>query len=263
MGHMRLGALPATRAWQEVVRLIAEGADVAVIADATQKAAEKAFAWVQKNAGFKEAMYLLTQLGLAGSNADVTAALAKAGISLPDTASVPEVALAIGETLDWRMKAERHRSDLGEMCVRALVSTMAEHLEGRADGLFDATPQDVVAVLKGLSKPKEFGELSRSFFSNLTNETLNYFLSRDLNTHLGEGERFATMNQVAQFEAALKTHCDETSQIAAEFASDWFSKHRHEEGGNISRESAEGFGWYAMQKIRAELATRARKSDGK
>src|SRR5689334_14318999 len=133
MGHMRIGALPATRAWQEVVRLIAENADVAVVADATQQAAEKAFAWVQQNAGFRETMYLLTQLGLIGGKADVVAALAEAGVTIPETTSVPEVALAIGETLDWRMNAVRHRSDLGEMCVRALVSTMTEHLEQRVN----------------------------------------------------------------------------------------------------------------------------------
>lgn len=262
MGHMRIGALPATRAWREVVQLIADHAEVAAIADATQRAAEKAFAWVQQNAGFRETVHLLTQLGLAGSNADVIAALKDAGINIPEVTSVPEVALAIGDALEWRMNAVRHRSDLGEMCVRALVSAVTEHLDQRVRGLFEPTRDEVVGALKQVSKPKEFGELARSFFATLTYETLDYFLSRELNTQLGEGERFATTNQVAQFESGLRTHCEETSVIAADFAAEWFSKHRHEEGGNISRESAEGFGWYAMQKIRAELAVRGRAAHG-
>lgn len=64
---------------------------------------------------------------------------------------------------------------------------------------------------------------------------MNYFLSKTLATHLGEGQRFATMNEMGQFEKALNTHCIEASLIVEQFSADWFSKHRYEEGGDISR----------------------------
>ena len=46
MGHIRLGLLPRTRAWKEVIALIAAGADVPQVANATITAAEKAFSFV-------------------------------------------------------------------------------------------------------------------------------------------------------------------------------------------------------------------------
>ena len=46
MGHIRLGLLPRTRAWKEVVGLIVAGADVSQVAAATINAAEKAFSFV-------------------------------------------------------------------------------------------------------------------------------------------------------------------------------------------------------------------------
>lgn len=261
MGHSRIGTLPATRRWKEVVQLIADGADVGKVAEATLKAAEKAFATVEKDAGFREAVNLLVELGLAGGKPDPAAHLAAAGIAIPESTSVVEVALAVGEALDQRVKATRNGQTFGELASKALVSAITSHLQDRLHGLFTPTREDVAGALKDLGKKKEFGDLIRNFMAKLTNEALGFFLSKTLATHVGEGQRFATMNQMAQFEDAMRTHCEEASVIVQEFAGDWFSKHRFEEGGKISRESAEGFGWVAMKKMRAELAVRA-KTDG-
>lgn len=111
----------------------------------------------------------------------------------------------------------------------------------------------------GVAREKrEFGELSRTFFAKLTNESMNYFLSKTLATHLGEGQRFATMNEMGQFEKALTTHCKEASLIVEQFSADWFSKHKYEEGGDISRESSNGFASYALKKMKDELKEGAR-----
>ena len=44
-------------------------------------------------------------------------------------------------------------------------------------------------------------------------------------------------------------------------SSGWFSKQLHEEG-KITRESAERFGWFGLEKMRSELAARARENAG-
>lgn len=59
MGHVRLGRLPKTRTWIKVVELIYAGADVATVAEAVVKASEKALKFVQKDVGFREAVYLI------------------------------------------------------------------------------------------------------------------------------------------------------------------------------------------------------------
>ena len=96
----------------------------------------------------------------------------------------------------------------------------------------------------------------RKFFGRLTCEFLNYFLSKTLGTEVGEGHRFVTTNQVAQFKDGMRKHCEEASLIVESFCGEWLSKHRFEEKGNISRESSEGFGWNAIRKIQLELAER-------
>ena len=230
MGHVRLGSLPRSRAWKEVVGLITAGADVSQIANATIRAADKAFTFVLNDEGFTEAVWLMTQLAIAAKK----------------------------ETLDNKLESNGGRSDLGEMSQRALVGALVEHISPKLPSLFAPGPDDVRAALAALGKKREFGELSRTFFAKLTNESMNYFLSKTLATHLGEGQRFATMNEMGQFEKALNTHCKEASLIVEQFSADWFSKHRYEEGGDISRESSNGFASYALKKMKDELKEGAR-----
>ena len=256
MGHSLIGTLPQSRTWDAVTDLISGGADAGVVADATLKAAEKAFAWVQENAGFRESVRLLTQMAVAAGKPDPLAHLAAAGIVIPKAASLVDVVLGISEALDARMSEARERSAFGEVARRALASAVTGYLEDRLGGLFEPSRGEMGAALKDLRKPGTFAEVFRSFAGNLTNETLDYFLSRELATHLGH--RFQTANQKAQFEKALRTHCREASEVVVVYAKEWFGKHLYEDGGDISPDSAEGFGWYGMQKMRAELKARAK-----
>jgi hypothetical protein len=61
-----MGPLPATRRWKDVIGLIAEGAEASRIAEATAHAWGLAFDTVKNDAGFREAVWLLTQLGVCG-----------------------------------------------------------------------------------------------------------------------------------------------------------------------------------------------------
>lgn len=58
MGHSRMGVLPATRKWREVVELIGGGADVAEIASAASKAAESSMATASGDPAMRESMFL-------------------------------------------------------------------------------------------------------------------------------------------------------------------------------------------------------------
>jgi len=258
MGHVRLGSLPRSRAWKEVVGLITAGADVSQIANATIRAADKAFSFVLNDEGFTEAVWLMTQLAIAAKKDNFNDHLQSVGINLPEDTSLPDVAAAVAEAMDRKLESNGSRSDLGEMSQRALVGALVEHISPKLPSLFAPDASDVQAALASLGKKREFGELSRTFFAKLTNDSMNYFLTKTLATHLGEGQRFTTMNEVGQFEKALTTHCKEASLIVEQFSADWFSKHKYEEGGDISRESSNGFASYALKKMKDELKEGAR-----
>lgn len=62
MGHVRLGNLPRTRKWQQVIALIEGGAGTAQIVNATITAAEQGFTLAAEDKGLVETIWLLTQL---------------------------------------------------------------------------------------------------------------------------------------------------------------------------------------------------------
>ena len=169
MGHVRLGSLPRSRAWKEVVGLITAGADVSQIANATIRAADKAFSFVLNDEGFTEAVWLMTQLAIAAKKDNFNDHLQSVGINLPQDTSLPDVAAAVAEAMDRKLESNGSRSDLGEMSQRALVGALVEHISPKLPSLFTPDASDVQAALASLGKKREFGELSRTFFAKLTN----------------------------------------------------------------------------------------------
>ena len=115
MGHSRIGTLPATKQWKDVISLIATGANEAQIADAVMVATGKTFARVRDDAGFRESIRLILQLALAGSRPDPAAELAAAGISLSKNSTPVDMVLSIGDEYDRRVEATQHRSDFSEV----------------------------------------------------------------------------------------------------------------------------------------------------
>jgi len=253
MGHVRLGVLPRTKAWKEVVGLIAAGADVSQVANATITAAEQAFSFVMGDKGYTEAVWLMTQLAIAAKKDDPYTHLQSVGISLPEDATLSDVTVGIIDALDRAVERSGKRSDLADVSGRALVGAVTTALQPHLNGLFPNDKETMRAALSHLGKEREFADLSRSFFERLTNQSLQYFLTKTLATHVGEGMRFATMNQKAQFDHALDIHTREASVIVHDFSSKWFSKHRYEEGGDISRKSSDGFAGFALKKMKDEL----------
>ena len=94
MGHIRLGQLSRTRKWRDVVELVAAGADVPQVANATINAAESTFSFVNNDSGYNQAVWLMTQLGLAAGQEKPLDYLRSHGIDIPDNTSLPGAAMA-------------------------------------------------------------------------------------------------------------------------------------------------------------------------
>lgn len=264
MGHTRLGTLPRTKAWREVVGLIAAGADVETVAKATITAADKAFSGVFDDRGYNQAVWLLTQIGLAGKSPNAIEHLRQYGVSIPDNTSLVEIISALSSAMECKAAYNGKETDLGELAHRALVDAVITRMEPKIEqqSLFDMQTDTTQKALSTFGKETEFAKLSREFYSRLTRECMQYFLSRTLAGQLGDGLRFATMNQMSQFEESMATHCREASLIVEKYSGEWFSKHNYEEKGEISRESVQGFASWALKKINDELKAGA-KSNGK
>jgi hypothetical protein len=257
MGHSRIGTLPRTRDWDAVVDYIATGAKVATVAEKTLVAAQKALGTTKGDAGFREAVYLLAQIGLAGGAKDAAAYLEAQGVELKDGYSAADLVTALYAAVDERMEGRGQRHDWGELARGALVTAVSATLKADGEGLFDASRETLTAELRPLHREKGFGELGRTFFASLASKTLNYFLSKTLGTHVGAGRQFPTMKEFSEFKKAMGQHCNEAAVIVEKFSGQWLQKRIRKDGGVVTRETAERFGAHAIKKMQLELAARA------
>ena len=149
------------------------------------------------------------------------------------------------------------RSDIGEIAQSAFLAAMSDELGRSLPSLFDPTPADIRRALGKLSSGDHFASLARSFFAEVVQRTLNYYLSRELSNHVGRGGRFATDAERVAFDRALAQHAHEAARIVEAYAGGWYGKALWQSGG-LTTEKARAFTSYAMTKLRQELAAAGR-----
>lgn len=251
MGDNRLGVLPQTRRWQEVIDLVGLGASSANIAAATLDAAEKEFAQAANDPTLTRVFWLLAQLPDAARSTDFAEALRDLGFSVSDRPSAAELGAAFTEAVDREIDGRRARTGLGEVAQFAAVETLSAFLRDRSPALFGSSPDDVRAQLGTLATEVQFGRFARTFFSRFAERFLSYFISRELPRHIGPGGRFASLEEQREFRSALALHCTQASRIVEDFAGGWYSKARFER--DLSEARAARFLGYAFKKLRGEL----------
>jgi hypothetical protein len=251
MGHVRMGILPQTQAWLEVVKALRQDADVAEIASKALAAAESAFTNASLDAGIGWVTYLLAKLPFAAGDADYISRLHDLGLPVEDAPSVAGLIGAFSDAVDEHLWQAGGRTDYGEMAQLAAAETLASALNDRSKSLWGTSPTDVERGLATFQKEREFGSLSRDYFSRLTRRFLSFFLSRELSNHIGGDRRFANLSEHSQFNDALRLHCDEASRIVETYSRDWFSKHNWQE--SLTPASAQGFSGLALEKMHSQL----------
>jgi len=255
MGHIRLGTLPKTQKWNQVVNLIAGGADVERIAAASADAAEHGLEHASQDEGLAHAFWLLTQIPQAARQPNFSERLWELGVTVSSKPTLLEIIAAFTRAVDDHLRPSGKRSDLGEMAQHAASETLASLAGRELPSLFGPTATDVQQALAKLGTPDRFSIVARDFFSRLTSRSLGYFLSRELSKHVGPHKRFAAINEHSDFNSALDLHCREASRIIKEFSGGWYGKTLHEEG-TITALEAKKFAHVAFKKLRAELRKR-------
>ena len=256
MGHIRLGTLPKTQKWNQVVSLISGGADIEQIAAASADAAEHGLERASLDEGLAHAFWLLTQVLQAARQANFSERLWELGLTgLSSEPTLFEIVAAFTRAVDGHVREHGKRTDLGEMAQHAASETLASLAGRELPSLFGPTATDVQQALAKLGTSDRFSIVARDFFSRLTSRSLGYFLSRELSKHVGPNRRFAAVGDHSDFNAALDMHCREASQIIKEFSGGWYGKTLQREK-QISREDARKFAHVALKKLRAELRKR-------
>jgi hypothetical protein len=254
VGHVRLKHLPATRKWNAVVALLAEGADVETVAQASDLAAARALQRAKDDPAVGYSLWLLTQIPLAARSPDYLAAVRALRLSIGSEPTLLEIVAGLSNAVDEAVLGLAGRTDLGEMARKAASEALSAVAGADLPSLLEPDAADVRAAIGRLASPTRFATLAREFFARLTRHHLDYYLSRTLALHVGADRPIGSTADHSAFDAALDLHTREASRIVETFAGGWFSKTTYQ--GGITPAKASNFVFVALGKISAELQRR-------
>jgi hypothetical protein len=262
MGHTRLGTIPKSRKWSEVVTELARfgsGAatdqrrlqqGIATIARTSIEAASGALKRAVDDIGLRYTFYLLTQVTLSARQENWVEALEGNGIKLSESSSVFDLTSELQAAVDRYISASSRASDVSEMAQSAAGEAIAALASSESVTLFGSGRDELRNAIRALSTKKGFSELGQVFFGRFVARLLNFYLSRVTASQLGSGE-FRQVGEISSFNKALQTHCEESARIVRDFCGEWYSKTEFLRG--IDFENASAFVAVALKKLRSEL----------
>jgi hypothetical protein len=253
MGHMRLGRLPKTRNWREVVELLDTSPhDTEAVAAAVANAADHRFRQLAADQAVAYCWWMLVRVVWAARGSFVTE-LRRLGIDAAGDTSALTLIARITERVrqeQSRLPPSGHFAEIGSLALRRALS---ETVGQEGPSLFGSVTDDVQRAFRVYSTPGRFGEVARRFFGDFMSRSLRTFVDRELSNHVGAGKTISNVDESRQFMEALDTYTRQSARIVQEFAGGWYSKHNWESRGEIGLDEAQSFMAHALRKLRTEL----------
>lgn len=260
MGHTRLGEIPKSRKWKDVVAFMTNAEfvssnpvfrdEVEMIAVRTLDAAETGIEKALDDLGLRYSFYLLTQLALASREDNWEKKLTENQINVSRLNSTFELITEIQTAIDDYIFENGRATDISEMAQQSIGETISKLVEPKANTLFGSGKEEIQSAIKSLSTKKGFADLGQKFFGHFMTHYLNFFLSRVTAAQVGTG-RFRSVEDVTKFNQVLQTHCEQTAKIVRDYCGEWYSKTEYMKG--IDLENTSEFISVALKKLKSEL----------
>jgi hypothetical protein len=251
VGHLRLDRLPRTRRWKEVIRLLQQGAPVDELAQATYWAAYNGLSRVPADEGFTQTLTTIFKFidALQSRNPDL--ALRQNGFDLKEGASFFDYIGSFKERASIAASAIHAKSDIAEIAQDSFTQVLVSTASSGMETLFGIDSGDIKTALQGNLKGKSLENIMHEFFVSFTQRYLNYYLGRELPSHVGINESFSNIDRHSQFNQAFDLYIRQTVRITDEFAPGWFGKARYEK--RLTDKDVARFAHVAFMKIRSEF----------
>ena len=252
MGHIRLGRLPQSKRWRAVVDLLEGDWDLLEIAGAAAEASAADLKRLNDDPVFQYVAQVLVELPLQARGPGYATYLENLGVDAGDVRSVPGLLAGLDRSIQFKA-FEHSNSDAAGLARAAFLETLSVALNTRLPSLFEPTPTEVRKAIAGFSSGDSFAVLARDFFARLTYRSIDYYLSRELANHTGQGKRFANDADRVGFDRDLAQHTFEAARIVESFAGGWYGKTVWRDQ-SLSASAVSAFTGYTLKKLCDELA---------
>jgi hypothetical protein len=254
MGHLRLGILPKTTNWNKLIGLLEENPNnSSSVANATLFASRNELDRLKRDPNIGYCFWLLTRITWSARQSDFLENLQQIGIGVTSSSSTFNFISAVSDHARKKFKEDEGSSVFREIALQSLKNTLSETTLDKANSLFGSTIDNVQDACKAYSSRKQFGILSRRFFSSFLKQFLKYFIDKEISNHIGSGRILENIQASNQFSESLSTYSWQSSKIMEDFAAGWYSKKNWETEGDITPEDAQKFVAVSLRKLQMEI----------
>jgi hypothetical protein len=255
LGHRRIGFLPKSQKWREIVRQIGDfeigEASVDAIVRQTTEGVRQTFDDVDTERNLQRAFHFIVAIAVAAREDNPAASLKQIGIQ----SSLDISPIGLADSFRKWMSPFPTSEEKG-IVERAALDSIGEWLQVEAakteGGLFGAESRTTFQLLQRASDGAGFCELSRVFFGRFTHGFLTYFLDREASTAIPDPlRRNAFANAIQRHVDMVSRHAFETAKLTQSFAAGWFNKNAAD--AFPSTPAVRGFVRHALGKLREEL----------
>ena len=255
MGHERLGILPKTKKWNAIVEQISNFENNTIqskeIIESTLSNIQNQLSKLLNDKSIVESFKLLVLLSYSFHSEEYKNQVFETyNINISNNINLTDLSKILNGYLeDKYISLEYHN-----FAKNALLNSIFQWYNDnniKNYSLFEDNEQNDI-VWKNAGKGSGFCELSRLYFSNLTENYLNYFLERAASANI------ENISIREKFNFEIKKHIEEISKYAFEsskitqsFAAGWFNKNIKK--AIPSTQSIKSFLDYALKKMREEF----------
>lgn len=254
MGHERVGFLPKTKKWTNLVSYMSSeyssDKTIALVSTQTLKNVRKQYENLSRDDVIKKIFSFLVIFSRACRFENPSEELLLRDIQFPENPTL----LSIIKILKEQIPSKTLFTEYGQIALAAAADAIGQWYKQNTSSQLILFKQsnEFYENWRKLGTGSGFCELARLFFGRLTERYLSYFLDR------AASATFSNIYQRERFQQDLKTHIDdiskhafETAMITQSFAAGWFNAHTQEKFPD-DREIV-GFLSVAFGKLRDEL----------
>ena len=255
MGHERIGFLPRSTQWRELVADIGDvGASaeaVPQLADRTLHQVRQRFDQLEHDKGLQAAFSFL--LALCTHDLESRDSDQRPSILLDQNPSPLEITRCLNAWID----ANTQSREYAELAKRSGADAIAYWTKRCSDQheLF-AYHQTAAQIWRDAATGSAFSEIARVFLGKFLERYLKYFLDREASAQFERIEhREAFSRNLSLHLDGVAHHAFEASRITQSFAAGWYNKNARD--ATPTRKQTRGFLSFALGKLRQELQREA------
>lgn len=254
MGHERVGTLPKTKSWKAVVNELSSFSssnnNIADIAQQTLKNVRKQYENIQNDAGVQSAFKFIIALAHSANLDDPSNFLKSQDIELKNNITPLRVSKELAKFINKNIGSEEYATFARQAAID-VVSEWSKDSNIQQMKLFDDN-SDPFNNWRKASNGAGFCEISRLYFSKLTERYLKYFLEREASAKISNlHERLNFNEKLNNYVDDISKHAFETSKITQSYSAGWFNLHARDRMATDNE--IYGFLSKSFAKMRAEL----------